>query len=364
VYTFQLVDMATNVSLGEIPNVQTYEVNFSLKGGDSGSLSVGPENRFADRLLDCRDYIFAYDDRKQLMMAGPIVTAEENGQDEPSIGVNFTSPFWSLQRVLLGKAADLNYGPTTDRTDILRDVITQALAVANIFIRNGSIAGASGAASAGPWRYKPAAEALLEVANTFGGPDFWLSYFPPGTSDAGGFKVAEFNAQPFRSTDRSQTCFFEFGTGKDNLESFHRAVSRDGLIDRAHVLPDSFPQTTELVAVFTDSVLESVYGFGEDVVSTDIGAYDLRYQLAQEQVRLRKQPRQTITLNPYEPTTPRFIGNGATGDFNVGDIVTARAVVGGKERFNATFRVYNYGVTLDDSGLVTPSISVSPDNGT
>jgi hypothetical protein len=85
-------------------------------------------------------------------------------------------------------------------------------------------------------------------------------------------------------------------------------------------------------------------------MASDLAVQELRWQLIQEHVRVRKNPRQVIQF------TPIAFGS----DFDIGDIVTFRAAVQGEAWIDATFRVYRADVTIDPEGAERVTLSVIP----
>lgn len=361
-WTFGLVDPSINKSLGEIPDCTERRVFFPLSRPDGASFKVTLDNRFADRLLECKDFVIVHDARGQIMLHGPIVTAEEDGtEDGPqTVAVTVGSPFWWLGGHLIGKSHAGTSFNGADSIQVLRTILNEANAEFNTYIGLAD-SGAAGAVTVGPWHYKPADEAFLEVVRTLGGPDWSLQYLDVGQVHTPGMKVADMRLAAARGADRSNTVFLEYGTGKLNLKGYKRAVSRAGLLTRSYGLPPGFPETTEAVTVSADPTLEATYGRWDAVVPNDIIDPTMRQNLQAEHVRLRRQPRQVITLTPYRDDSPQIKGPTGIGDAEPGDLVTARAVARGATRFDAKFRIYQWAFDIDLEGNATPSIDVVPD---
>lgn len=358
-WTFTLFNPAIGDVVGEIPNCVERRLTLPLSRPDSASFKIPLDNRFADRILECKDFVVVNDGRGECMFHGPIVTAEEVGEDEQTVAVTVASPFWWLDRRLLGRStAGLEFSAASAE-NVLTEILLEANIDANTYI--GEHAPVAGVATvAGPWHYKPASEAILEVSSSLGGPDWWLTYLDPGASHSYGPKVADWQHAGQRGADRSGEVFLEYGTGKLNLAGYKRAVSRDGLLTRAFGLPPGFPDGVEPVSTAVDATLEADYGVGYGVVPNDLVAAAIRTELLESHVAIRKQPRQVITLTPYRESSPQIKGPSGAGDYEVGDLVTGRAVERGRLRFDATFRVYQVAFDIDDLGDATPTIDVIP----
>lgn len=355
-WTFGLVDMAANAPLGEIANCLERRVTFPLSRADSASFKVPVDNRFADRILETKDNVIVHDDLGVVRFNGPIVAAEETGEDDQLIAVTVGSPLWWAGLRITGRTrAGASYTETSG-PGLIYSLIYEANSDGNTTIGLGSAPPAGTSVTVGPWHFKPIDEAILEVASTLGGPDFWLEYLEPGSSSVWGPQAAMLGVDDARGTDRSGSVFLEYGMGQHNMKAYKRAVTRAGLLTRAYGLPPGFPDTTEAVTLETDVTLEGTYGRAYAAVANDLIDPTMRAALLAAHVNIRKQPRQVITFTPERADSPRL-----GVDYDVGDLVTGRAEVNGATRFDAAFRVYQAAIDLDTEGNATPSIDVVPD---
>ncbi len=360
-WSYRLVSAATNSSLGEIPDCRDRKVAFPLSRTDTASFRIHVDNRFADTVMGCRSNLWIVDPTGQTMFNGPIVTAEEEADEDQTIFATAASPFWWLDHRLLGMSHEGVTLTDTGVNKILNAIVDTANALGNTTIHQPTALTAGASMTVGPWRYKPASEAFQEVVASADGPDWWLKYVPPGSTFASGMKTCEIYFAVKRGGDRSASVFLEYGTGQLSLRGYKRSVSRAGLLTRAYGLPPAFPDTAEAVTVVNDTSLESQYGASYGVVPNDLGNPALRTALQAAHVQIRRQPREVVSLTAYREDKPRLKPPGGTGDYEVGDLVTARASIRRKIRLNATLRVYQVSFDIDDLGQAVPTIDVVPD---
>lgn len=94
------------------------------------------------------------------------ITLEALSDQEPTLACNFAGPLWRLQKRLCGQATDGITFASTDRAQIVKQLIDTANAIADTGIRTTGTIDTLYPAGAGPWIYKPIAEAIVEMANT------------------------------------------------------------------------------------------------------------------------------------------------------------------------------------------------------
>lgn len=327
----------------------------------TGSFRVRLDHPLAGQLLQGDALIKVYQAPEAggspvIRMVAEVISVEEvaSASDPGSLAVTFAEAgFWRLTHRLVGKSATgVSYGTAlapVDRGTIASSVITAANSDGNTGVRVGTI-GSSASGFVGPWYYKPVSEAIVELSSTLDGFDFRFDPVEPYT-DGSGLVVSQFTAAAALGQTRPNTVF-EFGTGKRNISNLKRQVSRDGLLTKGYHLPPNFPGTSEPVVSAEDLPAKAARGLHEGLVTSDLAVADLRSSLVQEHVQVRKAARQLIT---FEPTS---YGNEFNLDYAVGDVVVARAQVGGSVRFNAAFRIYGVGVSIDDNGRATYSLTL------
>ena len=359
-WSLLLADLA-GVTKGEINNAGSRTLSFPFNRLWTGSFRVRLDHPLAPDLLAGDSLIKVYQQTSisttpALRMVAEIVSVEEvaSESDPGSLAVTFAEAgFWRLSHRLIGKSA-AGYSQGTALAPVVRgsiasNVISTVNAERDTGVRIGTIADTA-TGYVGPWYYKPVSEAITELSATLDGFDFRFDPIEPAT-DAAGLAVSRFRTAGAIGQTRANTVF-EFGTGKRNIKNLKRQVSRDGLLTRGFHLPPGFPETSDPVVSSENTPAIAARGLHEALVTSDITVADLRAALVREHVTIRKQPRQIIT---FEPTS---YGSEFFADYEVGDVVTARARVGNSTRFNALFRIYGVDVTINDTGLATYSLTL------
>lgn len=326
----------------------------------TGKFKVRLDHPLAEPLLEGDCLVKAYqqtdgDSTPQLRMVAEVVTAEESAEDlNQSIAVTFAEAgFWRLVKRLVGKSAGgVTYGTAlapVDRGNIASFIIAAVNAEKDTGVRIGTVT-PSANGFVGPWYFKPVSEGILELSSTLDGFDFRFDPVEP-VLDGSGLAVARFTASPALGEVRPEA-IFEFGTGKSNIKSYKRQVTKEGLLTKGYHLPSGFPESTEPVVSSHDLPATAARGLMEGLVTSELTTAQLRSLLVQEHVQIRKQPRQIIT---FDPTIGGMVLN---RDLVPGDVITARAKIGGSVRFNGFFRVYEAEVSLDDNGAASYSLSL------
>lgn len=358
-WSLLLADLS-GVTQGEITNASNRQLGFAFNRMDTGSFRVRLDHPMAAQLLAGDALIKVYQATSGaapvIRMVAEIVSVEEvaSESDAGSLAVTFAEAgFWRLTNRLVGKSATgVSYGTAVapvDRGSIAASLITAVNAERDTGVRVGTI-GASANGFVGPWFYKPVAEAIVELSSTLDGYDFRFDPLEPVT-DTAGLAVASFRAAAAIGTTRVNTVF-EFGTGRRNMKSLKRQVTRSGLLNRGYHLPPGFPESADAVVSSQNDPSIAARGLYEGLVTSDLTVAELRASLVQEHVAVRSTPRQLIT---FEPTG---YGNELNTDFAVGDLVTGRAIVAGSVRFNGSFRIYDVGVSISDEGLATYTLTL------
>ena len=345
-------------TLGEVDNASGRQLSFPLNRIPTGQFTVRLDHPLAGELIEGDALIKVYqrtDAGSALRMVGEVTSVEEVADEgnPGSLAVTFAEAgMFRLSHRLVGKTANgVSYGTALaplDRGEIARQVIEAANTEANTGVRIGTIT-ASANGFVGPWYYKPVSEAIAELSATLDGFDY--RFDPVEPVPGANMKVSEFHAAGALGAAR-QDAIFEFGVGRRNIKSIRRQVSRDGLMTRGYHLPPGFPETSDPVVSSEDLTATTARGLHEGLVTSDLTVADLRAALVQEHVQIRKQARQLIT---FEPTAT---ASGFNVDYAVGDVVTARAVVGGSIRFNGLFRVYGVDAELSDTGLASYALTL------
>jgi hypothetical protein len=337
----------TGTLLGELRGASARRFSFPLNQMATGTCRVRLDHPMALTLLQGDCLVQLWQDTgtgKQLRINYEVAAVEEvaGGGEARSLVVTFVdAAYWRLSHRLIGKSAAGQSFAGLDKSTMAQLLLSSINSESHTGVREGSI-GVSSNATVGPWRYKPFTEALLELSSTLDGFDFEFTHYFP-TTDGSGFFFAMMTAEGVIGTTRTNTVF-EYGTGRRNIKTYRRQVSRDGLMTRGFTLPPGFPETSEAVVSAESTASIAARGLHEAVVATDLVVAASREQLVREHLKVRKAARQVISF------TPTGYNNEFNVDYEVGDVVTARARTPQGDRFNAAFRVFGVEVELDDTG--------------
>jgi hypothetical protein len=291
------------------------------------------------------------------------VTAEENAADgKVSVAATFADPVWTLMRRLIGKTVG-GYARGTALAPVdPATIIFELLAAANADSPTGVVAGDSAASTptyVADWRFKPLGEAVSDLGATLGGPDWRVR---PTEWTFGSYGALD--VLPIIGTARTDAAF-EYGDGLLNVASYKRAVTVEGGANRLYSLPVGFPDNAaNSVLSRQDTGSQAIRGVLEAVVAGDLTVDVLRAALLDHHLAIRANPRQIISFQPVRDTRagrlPRF-----GVDYGIGDVLPFRASIRRRDgvlvkRLDVTARLYNYGVSVDELGAGTPTLTMSP----
>lgn len=352
-WNFELTTL-NGTRIGEMLGVDNRVVSTLVSRLPTMTGSVSLAHPMADDILADDRLILGYRDGT-LRFLGEITDLEENAEDGTEvIGFTATSPAWRLQNRLIGKSTaaphpGIAFGTAGTPVDI-GQIAVQIINLANADggslttgVQIGTVQPSS-ATVLGPVHFKPALEAITELLTSTSAPEVeWKPILPTGAWP--NTAVVQFNAYYPRMGQERPNAIFEYGIGKNNVKSYNRKKSKTGLTSRSYVLPESFPTTTSPVMTASDAAAISTRGVHETVVDTDVIYDALRQSLATQHVEIRKHPREVVVWRPL-----RTADSQPFQDYFLGDSVIARAVVGGRVRYNAWFRVYGMNFTIDKSG--------------
>lgn len=359
----------TGGPLGELRDADNRRLSYALRRHSTLSFELSLRSKLAAALADTDVLVKVYESdpafvamfgaEDQLRFVGEVVDAEETATEgRASLAVTCADPAWALVDRLIGKTPE-GYTQTAARGIIAADLLAWTNAESNTLLRLGAIETTVGTTVTG-WRYKPISEAIQELAAPLDGFDWWVTPIEP-TTDGSGLYVGLLNIVPARGAT-AVDAIFEFGTGRHNVRAYRRPVTKQGMLNRAIALPppagvaDAPPGDP---SVAEDTASQATWRLREGVVSSEISDPVLRQRLVDEHVRVRAQPRQTITFDP-QPYGYRHNGKVVPVprykvDYDDGDIVPFRAVHGDVVRVDGTFRVRGVDLTISANGIATPS---------
>jgi hypothetical protein len=346
-----------------LPHLRLYNASFTIPITDT----LAPTVMDTDTLLKVYriDTIAA---TKALAFHGPVVSAEESADGTSNtIAVTAADPMWRLTKRLIPGSLlkpPTSYGSAGAPLDlgqvahmILSDVngVTNGYTGISVGTRTASI---SGFYPSPP--LKVAAEAIAELHAGLNSFEYQLAFTEPtNVAGQGGWpQIATLNIAPLIGQNRPDAVF-EYGTTRANVASYSKQVSREGMLNRALVSVNGWPDgTTKSLADRSDATSIAARGLFDGPQVPDAGVTDdnLRNAIGDYHVLIRKQPRQIITFRPANGAALRPLI-----DYYVGDTVRARAVVNGTVKFDASFRIWGISFDVDKNGnetveleLVTP----------
>lgn len=351
-WQFILTDTKFN-PVGEILNAQDRTIGLALKKPDTLSFTLRLDNPLADTIISSLGYVKAYRGGI-LRYFGPIISAEEAAETgSANVAVTSAGAAWTLTKRLTGKSATgRQFTSVTDRAVIARTLIAEANAESSTGIAT-SAAVASGSTltyTAGP--YRTVYDCLTELATGYDAFDWRVL---PVENYANGVvtsnSIGSFNAQPIIGSYQAEAVF-EWGTGRNNVKSYSRVLSRDVQANKVYHIASAGPDAPGYPVVSQqDAASISNYLLMEDLAQADLSTTALRQQLVDEHVAIRKNPRTIIKFEPH--IDPQNIGTlpkyGV--DYDIGDYVRFRAAYGGADRIDAALRIWGVTFTVDSNGV-------------
>jgi hypothetical protein len=349
--------------VGEIVNAYDLTVSLPLSQLDTLSLRVRIDNPLADALLTTRGYIKGYLNGT-LRFYGPMISAEESVTPESStVAVNAVGAGWVFQKRFVGKssAGDVS-AAAVDRAQRFVELLDTVNTENDTGIEVQTASSASTVTySTGP--YKKLMASLQELSPGSDGFDWRvLPVDNIASGEVTGSKIGGFVAQPLIGSIR-RDAVFEHGDGKNNIAAYSRIVSRDtqanALYHNAAPGPDApgYPTRSAL-----DASSISDWGLLEDLVEADLLNSTMRQQLVNEHRDVRKSPRQTLSITPvvsYDSSRVPQLGE----DFDIGDVVVARAVRNNRTRFNVLARVWGIMFQRNNNGVDAMTLTLSEEAG-
>lgn len=372
-YVFTLSDLAGN-KLSELPAAKAKEFTRSLAAMSTGQVRVPLWHDMADVLLEGNCLLKVVDvvnaTTRVNCFHGELVTAEEVGDATGgSVAATFADGFWALMRRLCGKSTTgYSYGSAVSlqpATTIIADLLAITNAESPTGLRLGAVTASPADQYTGPHYYTKIGPLIAQLAAVLNGPDWRIDPIDAvPSSNPLRANYSELVMAPTLGVSRLDSPF-EYGGGRLNVKSYKRAVTKEGTANAVYNLPAGFPDTANgTVVVATDLPSQAARGLLEDTVSTDVTVQAIRQQLVDYHAAVRYGPRQTITFDPVNDLSYERVPRLRT-DYDVGDVVPFNVSViddNGdlQRRINILSRIYSVKITVDDFGVGTPSLTVTP----
>lgn len=342
--------------VGEIQGARERQFGFMLNRPGTVSFKLDLDAPFATDILAQKQGLITLYRKGVLAMTAEIQSVEAIGQEgDHSIQVNAVETMWvRLQKSLIGITASGYAGPTS-ATDQGTWLVSTVLALMNgggyygftgkTGINAGTVT-ASGNIAGGTWRFKPFMELMQELAASTSGFDFWQTPRDPLTQATTGL----LNIAPVKGAVKTNVVF-EYGTGAANASAYRFVRDASQQVNYVHILPPGFPDSAGLkLASTVDGTNLSANGRLHEVVSSELNALSMRQTLADENVAIRKNPREQFFITPAA-----YVGDDRVPeplvDYTTGDIVRGRVLDQGLSLVDAQVRIYGIVVSPTDEGM-------------
>lgn len=364
--------------LGEVQNLDDRKIGIRLRRATTCSFTVPLKAKMADALRG--DVVIKlYETDPELIpligtdtiqwFSGPVQSAQEVASSQQgSLAVIATSPSGELEDRLCGKSlTGVSFPQGTKRAAAAVSLLATTNQESPTLLRPGAIGDTAAlpAGGVGPWQYKPISEAITALSSPLDGFDWLDRPVEPGR-DALGPYCGLLDVWAAKG-QRRPNAIFEYGTGRGNISSYAFSTTRVGMLNQAFSLPPGFPDNIadgDKVLTRLDTASRTEYRLREQVIASDLTVAALRQQLIDEHVRVRKQPRQLITMQPLphgRQIAGRRIGVPRLGvDYDFGDIIEFRAVKYGRVRFDGLCRLYGADIALSKTGVATITPILDP----
>lgn len=343
-------------------------VSFGLSRPTTCSFTLRLDDELVDILQRDPCRIRVYDTNRSPSLVGhlDLVDDEEVAREGglSTVQFNCSDQWWLLANRYFGTTRT-GYSQGTALAPVERGAIAKAILDALNTVRetglrsNASVVPAGSTYVAG-WTFKQAAEAFSELASTLDGFEWVIDPIEYTAGKVGDFKT--YGALGIYQENAA----FEYGDGRLNVQSYRSPRTRQTQANKAYSLPSGWPDNTAESYVFQfDQPSIDKWLLVEDVVPGDLVA-QLRQQLVDEHVRVRKEPRKLWEFEPILQTGDDDIRVPVFGvDYDVGDLVPLRIKVrvGGElvTRFDGVVRVFQVTVTIDPEGNVKANTVVAGD---
>jgi hypothetical protein len=354
-WTFVYTDRM-GVPQGEILNASDRKVTKPLNSLDTASFKVRLDNPWADALSTCQGSVKGYRG-DSLEFYGDIVSAEENIDDtNGTLAVNLSCG-WNLTKRLVGKS----------KTGLLFGTLTRGQIV-SILVNTVNLDDPTGVETtteqedrtdgglmtsyvAGP--YKPFHDVLRELSVGTEGFDWRVV-----PVDGEFFTKAHFETRTVMGQQRPDSVF-EFGVGRNNVQSYKRTVNREGQANTVYHNASAGPDAPGYPTVFGSNFDASeVWGLLEDVAQGDLQNEAARQALVDAHAEMRGFPRQIIEFVPHlDDGTGRVPQYGT--DFFLGDQIRGRFAYNGMVRMDAYLRLYGVSFEIDAEGTERVTFTLS-----
>lgn len=366
-WTFLLEDLHGAI-LGEITDASSRQVVLPLNRLPTASFVVPSTHYLAKYFTDPTwEGLLKCYRNTTLAFHGPIVSGSEQSDPQrgQTVAVNAAGAMWRLQFRFLGQTqAGWSYGTATTTYD-LGFIAQQMLSTANsitglpsnlqAFGFTGISAGttvASENGSAGPYWFKDVMSAIAELSTGINAFDFEVAPTEPTQVGQRWPQIGLLNCKPLIGVAQPEV-IFEYGTTKANVAAYSNSLGRDKMMNLGYIQQPGVSDYSGILSA-NDSASITTRGVFEALADDGGVEWDaLRTLLLNENIAVRKQPRQVVNFTPKINATPQPLV-----DYIVGDQVRCRIVVDGTTRLDNMLRVWGITFDIDNEGNEAPTLEL------
>lgn len=372
-WTYIVTNLLGTQQLGEVTNARSRTLNFPLNRIPTAGFTIPGNHYLAQYFVDPTwDGLLKVYCDQQLVFCGPVVSSDDQydaSVQMQMITVAASGPMWRLGFKLLGRdATGLSLASVASPVDvvILAEFVlaganadwpthpTSSSPYTGITLGSATTSGVTG--SAGPYFFKPASDAIAELA--VGAYDFEVSPVEPIGVGLVWPHIGDLNLQPrigLNSATVQPSAVFEFGTSSANLASYGRNIDRSQMATLGFIQqPAASDHSGTLYSV--DDTAEGTRGRFEALID-DGGVQwnNLRQELADKNVAVRKQARQLVSITCRPNAQPQLF-NG----LSVGDDFKLYMKLNENFVLQAISRAWGIQLDIDQNGNETQTIAVVP----
>jgi hypothetical protein len=342
------------VGLAEIENASEREVAHLLARTNTASFQIPSSSPLTNYIASTAVLIQAYWGA-QLRFHGRVISynrvANEDGR---SLAVVAADPSWVFSRRLVGKAGGVGrvFGTPTDAGLMAKTLIDEANVERRTGVRTGALpylAGSSGIYVSGP--FKPLSEAIMDLSVGKFGFDWTVEPIP---YDAATLSWGDWRAAPVIGTYREDAIFHYIEGGGGNMKGITDSVEKTTQANRVYHFTEFGPSASGVPTVSaSDPTTIADDGLYEDLAQAQLYDTALRQNLVNSHVSLRKHPRRIVTFQPqdHDPLSTSNQVPVFGVDYDLGDVVRARAEDEHGVWFDGYFRVYGWTAKPTNEGL-------------
>lgn len=346
------------VQIAEIDNAAEREVSDLLGRTNTVSFQVPSSGRWTSQLATTNVLIRAWFG-SQLRFNGRVIGYNRvANSDGRSLAILAADPSWVFPLRRVGKNGGAGRVTTSllDLGLVAKTILDEANADSDMHLRTGQqpyLSGSIGSYISGA--FKPLSEVVADLATGVGGFDWTVK--PMIWTDG---KWGDWSAVPIMGTRRDDVLFGYIEGGGGNMATITDSVSKTTQATRVYHYTELGAGAAGVPVVTSTPVSEATTdGLYEDVADAQLYELPLRTALVNAHVDVRKHPRRVITFEPqaYDPLSPGNVPVFGV-DYDLGDIVRARAEDEWGVWFDGWFRVHGWTARPSNEGLESGTLSL------